>query len=296
LRERNVLRLLNRYEEVAHSEIKVSAERWGLSVYPKVRLADVVPLGDLGIAEEDRSYGFKAHFDFVVCRNGWDPEYAIEFDGCYHSTTVQMERDRKKNHLCAKCGLPLLRINSKYLSPTYGTLSLLAWLMDVYELKLGFEEQQACGAIPDDEPFDPFFFTSPEPGNIDRFPYWFAARPRIRLRRLCERGTILDPASSSLIGYDEKNVMRGMEYIRLTSSSGLYVRTAMRPQSFPLCFSDLLDEILSVQLAERVFGWLRREVREVPLRTIYSVADKMRANLAIARSRIYGRSEGSRRP
>lgn len=286
-----MLRLLNCYEEVAHGEIKDSADQWNLSVYPKVRLADVIGLDDLGIVGELKRYGLQAHFDFVVCRNTWEPDYAVEFDGRYHSTPVQIARDKKKDLLCAQAGFPILRINSNYLSPAYGSMSLLAWLMDVYELQLGFEEHQAHGVIPADEPFDPFLFTSLDPGKGELFPYWFSAKPRIRLRRLFERGLIRDPVSSNFIGYDVNNVMRGMEYIRLTDSTGLYVRTAMRPQNFPLCLSDLLDEILSVQLAERVFYWLRGDVRELPLTTIYSVADAMRAKIKIGMAHSYGQPE-----
>jgi hypothetical protein len=89
-------------------------------------------------------------------------------------------------------------------------MSLLSWLIDVYELHRGFQEQQARGTIPPDEPFDPFFFTSLDPKK-DRFPYWLSARPRIQLRLLHEKGAILDPCSSGFIGYDRNEVMRGIE-------------------------------------------------------------------------------------
>jgi hypothetical protein len=84
-----VLRLVNHYEEIAHGEIKAAADRWGLSVYPKVRVADVVPIDELGVVGEMKRYGLQSHFDFVVCREQWEPDYAVEFDGSYHSTTAQ---------------------------------------------------------------------------------------------------------------------------------------------------------------------------------------------------------------
>ena len=65
-------------------------------------------------------------------------------------------------------------------------------------------------------------------------------------------------------GSDENNIARGIDYIRLTATTGTYVRTAMRPQQFPVMMSDLLDEILSVQLAERVFSCLRGETAPTP--------------------------------
>lgn len=286
-----MLRLLNRYEEVAHEEIKASADQWGLSVYPKVRLADVINLDGLGVVGELKRYGLQAHFDFLVCRDQWYPEFAVEFDGRYHVSPVQIARDQKKDVLCAKAGLPILRVNSRYLSPTFGSMSLLTWLMDVYELQLGFEKQQACGAIPPDEPFDPFFIISTGP-NEDRFPYWFSAKPRIRLQQLHKRGVIIDPVSSGFIGYDANEVMRGIEYIRLTKATGLYVRTAMRPQQFPILMSDLLDEILSVQLADRVFAWTRGEVAAIAMSDIHRIAAEMEATLTIGRAHGYGRAVG----
>jgi hypothetical protein len=42
---------------------------------------------------------------------------------------------------------------------------------------------QAHGAIPLDEPFDPFSLMSLDPKE-DRFPYWLSAKPRIRLQGL----------------------------------------------------------------------------------------------------------------
>lgn len=94
-----MLRLVNHYEEIAHGEIKAAADRWGLSVYPKVRVADVVPIDELGVVGEMKRYGLQSHFDFVVCREQWEPDYAVEFDGSYHSTAAQMARDAKKDRL-----------------------------------------------------------------------------------------------------------------------------------------------------------------------------------------------------
>lgn len=71
----------------------------------------------------------------------------------------------------------------------------------------------------------------------DRFPYWLSAKPRIRLQGLHKKGAILDLCSSGFIGYDCNEVMRGIDYIRLTPTMGAYVRTAMRPQRFQIRMS-----------------------------------------------------------
>jgi len=286
-----MLRLVNRYEEIAHGEIKIAAERWGLAVYPKVRVADVISLDEVCATGDLRRYGLQSHFDFVVCRDRWEPVYAVEFDGHFHSTAEQVARDTKKDELCRRANFPILRINSRYISREFGSLSLVAWIMDVYELQEEFCRMQERGVIPPDEPFDHFFMMSVEPGG-ERFPYWFSAKPRVRLQKLHEQGRVADPVSSGFIGYDTNEVMRGMEYIRVSETQGIYVRSAMRPQQFPILLSDLLDEILSVQLVEEVFKWVRGEVGALPMNQIYAQAKTMRTSLKLGRAHSYGPSRG----
>jgi hypothetical protein len=57
------------------------------------------PIDELGVVGEMKRYGLQSHFDFVVCRDQWEPDYAVEFDGSYHSTAAQMARDAKKDRL-----------------------------------------------------------------------------------------------------------------------------------------------------------------------------------------------------
>lgn len=282
-------RLVNRYEEIAHGQIKLSADRWGLSVYPKVRVADVISLDEIGATGDLRRYGLQSHFDFVVCQNKWEPIYSIEFDGRFHSTAVQKARDAKKDELCRRADFPILRINSRYLSREFGSMSLVAWIMDVFELQKGFYKAQEEGAIPPDEPFDPFFFMGVDSGE-ERFPYWFSAKSRIKLRRLYETGKIVDPSSSGFIGYDADGVMRGVEYIRVTATEGILVRSAMRPQQFPIILSDLLDEVLSVQLTEEVVRWSSGEIGALPLHQMYRQVETINKSVKLARAHSFGRS------
>lgn len=280
-------RLVNRYEEIAHGQIKLAADRWGLSVYPKVRVADVISLDEIGASGDLRRYGLQSHFDFVVCRDKWDPVYSIEFDGRFHSTEVQKARDAKKDEMCRRDNFPILRINSSYLSKEFGSMSLVAWIMDVFELQEGFHKAQEEGSIPLDEPFDPFFFMEMESGK-ERFPYWLSAKPRMKLRKLYEAGKIFDPISSGFIGYDADDVMRGVEYIRVTETEGILVRSAMRPQQFPIILSDLLDEILSVQLTEEVLRWVRGEIGASPLRQIYRHIETVEKSVKLAHAHSFG--------
>lgn len=286
-----MMRLVNRYEKIAYDEIKMVAERWGLSVYPKVRVADVISLDQVAAVGDLRRYGLQSHFDFVICRDEWDPIYAIEFDGRYHSTPQQMARDAKKDELCRRDGFPILRINSRHLTHDFGRLSLVAWIMDVYELQEGFHAAQARGEFPDDEPFDPLLIAKT---GIDEewFPYWISAKPLVKLRKLHELGSIIDPVSSGFIGHDTNNVLKGIEYIRVTETDYILVRSAMRPQLFPIALSDLFGEILLVQLAERVFMWLRGEVKAMPMDQVDAMICATREGLELVESHSFNR--GSR--
>ena len=198
-------------------------------------------------------------------------------------------RDAKKDELCRRDGIPILRINSRYLSKEFGGLSLVAWIMDVYELQEEFYRMQESSAIPRDEPFDLFFMMSIESGE-ERFSYWFSARPRVRLQKLHEQGRVADPVSSGFIGYDANDVMRCIEYIRVTETESVFVRSAMRPQQFPIVLSDLLDEILSVQLVEEVFKWVGGEVGALPMDQVCARANAMRKGLKLGRAHSYGQS------
>ena len=112
--------------------------------------------------------------------------------------------------------------------------------------------------------------------------------PSTPVEQLNKRGLIIDPCSSGFIGRDESDVIRGIEYIRITATTGVYVRTAMRPQQFPVRMSDLLEEILSVQLAERVSNCLQGKTPPIALTEIYSIAERMRKTLTLDSAHSYG--------
>jgi hypothetical protein len=62
----------------------------------------------------------------------------------------------------------------------------------------------------------------------------------------------------------------------------------MRPQLFPVCMDELLGEILSVQLAEKVSGCLRGRAVPTSLNDIYAIANEMRTSLRLGCSHTYG--------
>jgi len=274
-----MLRLLNRYEEVVFDQISEVGQKYGLSVYPKVRLADVIDLDALDIDYSYKSFGLRSHFDFVISRE-YQPLYVVEFDGPSHLTDVQRERDTKKDKLCKMGGLPILRVNSRYIDKIFGNLSLLAWIMETYEMQCGFYEAQESGHIPFDEPFDPFSLMTMRDGKFVH-TLWLSQRHIQRMRALHKQGLIRDFVSSGWIGENDNGTMRGIEYIRVTATHGLHVETAMRSQQFPVLFSDLLNEILIIQLMGRIDAYLAGEIALEPLELIDQRIDQVETKYRI---------------
>ena len=279
--------LVNRYEELTHDALVPVVHRFGLSIYPKVRVADVIEPDDYGLTGQLKTYALKAHFDFVICRDRWRPIYAIEFDGPLHASAVQAARDVQKDELCRLADLPILRIHAAHLTKDYTDLTLLGWLVEVAEMQAAFDAEQAAGRISWDEGFDPFFLMSVEPSE-PTFPYWISAKARVRMERLHKRGMLHHPIASGFFGRDDNDVYHGVELIAVTPSEGLLVKGAIRDQRFPAPFGELLGEILSVQLGAKVEEWLRMGSGAEPLTDVYARAEILRRGLRPAGAHSYG--------
>ena len=110
-------------------------------ILSKVRLCDVITLDqDEKLAKEDYNFLRTAHFDFVIYPNEDNAEaiFAVEFDDVYHQTDPEQRlRDIRKNRLCHKAELNLIRIDDKALEEHDKTTLLefmisrfLAWQKD----------------------------------------------------------------------------------------------------------------------------------------------------------------------
>lgn len=131
---------------------------------PRLREA-AGPLGEghPWLVRGDWSYAFKAHFDFVVHaplgeRHATHPLFAVEFDGPSHAAPGALERDVRKNRLCAASGLPLVRLQDSHLAKRDG-LSLIAWLASLWaahrsEMPSRLAERDAAIAAMDAEQDD----------------------------------------------------------------------------------------------------------------------------------------------
>lgn len=250
-------------------------------------MADVISLDQIDIDASLYRFGLQAHFDFIVCRNKWNPVYAVEFDGPSHTHPTQVARDKKKDSICDLSGFPILRINANYLTKDFGSMTLLAWIIDVHELQRGFYEAQRDGIVPADELFSPHFFMSVGDGE-ERFPYWLSARYRLRLKRLCDQGLVRDPVTSGITGRDKGGVLHGIEFIRIDDTNGIYVISAMRDQKFPVYMGDLFEEILGVQLVEKVVAYLDGKATAVPLPEIDAKLREMEERCGPCSGHSYG--------
>ncbi|MBF0463883.1 MAG: DUF2726 domain-containing protein [Nitrospirae bacterium] len=252
-------RLVNYSEEKTLSELERVSDRHGLKVYTKVRVVDVLPIENSGISDKQYSYALRAHFDFVVVNSDFKPVFVVEFDGPSHSISQQVQKDCYKNELCKRFDCPILRIGLNYVSKKYSDMTILSWIIDVYLIQIAFYDAQEKGYIPYDELFDPFLILANATFPEKEFPYFLSRDVRINLQRLHKANKIKYPVSFGFIGVDKNNVMRGIEYIQINDREGVSVTTAMRPQGFPVRFSDLLDELLSIFLYEKLESVLKGE-------------------------------------
>jgi hypothetical protein len=187
---------LNRYETVTYDKLRAVADKVGAHVFSKVRLADVIPVNKSGISNEEFSYALKAHVDFLVTDANQIPQFCVEFDGPSHQDPVQVRRDEIKNMLFDKFDMPYVRVNGRYLDDKYRGLDLLTYFVDVWFLCIAFDEAQAAGNIPGDEIFDPSSIISDGQPNGRTWPYWLSLDLQIRIQKMYEVRTIVQPAPS----------------------------------------------------------------------------------------------------
>jgi hypothetical protein len=158
--------LLNGGEQEVDRELRASLDAHDLNLDVKTRVASILPIDDSGIDRADYSYALRAEFDFVISKGHQrKPEFVVEFDGALHLTDPKtIERDRRKERLCARFDLPLLRIGVEALDRP-GKETILAWLIDLYYLAEEFDRLQAEGIIAPDDSFTYFLIFDPAPGG-----------------------------------------------------------------------------------------------------------------------------------
>lgn len=178
---------MNLHEQATHLRLRKACEPWGAVVYPKVRVADVLPIERSGLDHEHYGFALKSHFDFVVTDSEHDPLFAVEFDGPQHKDPANVGRDTLKGELCDRFAFPILRINARYFPRKYRNMDLLSWFVEVWFSDRAFTEAQKFGGIPWDEGFDPASILA-IPGMEGRFPLWLSLDARAEIQRLSKQG------------------------------------------------------------------------------------------------------------
>lgn len=101
----------------------------GCRVYPELALSLVLDVDGDALSRQEKNTLNTGSFDFVVYNEESFPEFAVEFDGPDHQMYEKTKQaDIRKNLLCCKARLPLLRINDEFLTE-YEKCSVLEYMV-----------------------------------------------------------------------------------------------------------------------------------------------------------------------
>jgi hypothetical protein len=134
--------LVNPCEDKTFRLLLKQAEGEEVYICPKVSFKVVLPFENTQLSRELLNFCWTGHFDFVVMTRESEPLFAVEFDGPSHDEPIQAGCDRKKDELCRIFSLPILRINSLYLSPSHRGTDLLSWFPECFFLERAFQEAE----------------------------------------------------------------------------------------------------------------------------------------------------------
>jgi len=235
-------------------ELEAVVVEHGCLVYKKVRIADVLRVEHSGLSKEEFGYALKAHFDFVIARSD-DTQalFAVEFDGPVHRTEQDAQRrDRLKDGICERLGLPLLRIDGEFLHQEVGRFRLLRLFIEVWFLGEAFYEQQAAGAIPMDEDFWPYSVIDVA-AQRPMWKYDPARESREQLQRYFYSGTTrtLDPVL--LRGQDKSERYAVCLAVSYVQDGPLYATGCFRAVNFGyFAPGDIAESIAMIDLTNKI--------------------------------------------
>jgi hypothetical protein len=122
---------MNKQEGRVHAILVEKLVPAGLRVEHGVRVDRAASI--LELSTEEMRFATRAHFDFVAFEQ--EPPgkalFALEFDGPFHGMPKSQESDGKKNAICKRANLPLLRLCSRDIEQHDG-YNILAHILDRY--------------------------------------------------------------------------------------------------------------------------------------------------------------------
>lgn len=156
--------VVNQLEESSYQQLTAWSVGQNFTVHPKMGLSQALDIKNSGLNTIEYSYALQASFDFVVARQDGRILFAVEADGPSHLDEEARKRDHLKNFICAKLGMPLIRVGRKAVEvKLQGFSSVLTWLATLVPYAEALEDAYKTGIIPDDEvvfPTDAIAFTS----------------------------------------------------------------------------------------------------------------------------------------
>ena len=208
-----------------------------------------------GVSYAEYSYALKAHLDVLVMDAFSHPLFAVEFDGPYHETDPQQQqRDRLKNALLERFGLPLLRINARYLNRKFRGFDLLSYFLELWFFWPSYLKELV--------PFDPALHSDfdalwDDPDfalehAAECRPYRLSQEIEGRILDLCKTGQIASRSRSYWIGQDDDARYRCIMWVLLPGGRCCFVETAMRHQLFPVGLCSILAQITAFNLFEQI--------------------------------------------
>ncbi|MGW4217396.1 DUF2726 domain-containing protein [Streptomyces bacillaris] len=253
---------VNRYEAAADQMLQRTAAEHGDRLLLKVRLADAIDIDGMdNLSERAKSYALRAHLDFLmVDTTTGEGRFGVELDGRQHwSDPRTRERDQLKDDLCARAGLPLLRITSDF-ARRIGRWQVLSYLTEAFYRAEAFHDAQEQGDIPFDEPFGMGnFLTLDDNGQVS----FDAAdiRVRVALREHFQAGRV--PAPMPDLFYTELPEERAVQvhiWMAVAHDRYLISRAVVRDFHFSgITPYELLEQLAWAELGELLDQWIGGE-------------------------------------
>jgi hypothetical protein len=239
----------------------------------------------------------KAHFDFVVSRDGEPVAFAVEFDGPgHHPDPDVIARDAMKNSICDKLGMPLLRIDADFLQPI-GQYTVLGWLAEIWFVTRELKAMQAAGELnlAYDESIHAEFVAytiDPDTGaRSEPFPYdpflphaWYVGTSR---KASVAQGSIL-----KVVAFDPTGYCVGLTILPLASGGNIIGTARCRWFHFANASAVTLAADLSmVQAVEKLKMFERGEIGASSDEEVQEFKNTFEMErLSLATSKIYTRS------
>jgi hypothetical protein len=267
-------RLLNQYEEATNERLKAFSEQNGARTFVKIRLADVFRLDRSGLPANEYRFALQSHFDFVVADADLWPLFAVEYDGRLHRAAAQLARDEVKNALCDRFGLPLLRVNARYLEERANGLDLLGWFVYAWFSCKAVAEAEKSGAIPPGDvfPLDVIML----PGIPGDFPLWLSQPARAEIWKLWKANQEIDPVPSSFVGEGKRGEVRALSWLKVAGQAGVCASTGMRAQQFPVPIDDIVEDLAVLDLKAKLDRVLKGDEHPAPLTEIDAATERFR--------------------